>query len=77
MSFLPKAIGPYVEDSNMVHIQALQQHKVSPRRGTVNFISKGHAGRASDEYIPEDNGSLIKLQAGNVMLANWGVQCGG
>ena len=38
----------------------------------MNFISKGYAGRASDEYIPEDNENLIKLQAGNVMLANWG-----
>lgn len=41
-------------------------------QGTVNFISKGYAGRASDKYITEDCGYLNKLQAGDVVLADRG-----
>ena len=41
-------------------------------QGTVNFISKGYAGRVSDKYITEDCGYLSKLQAGDVVLADRG-----
>lgn len=41
-------------------------------QGTVNFISKGYAGRVSDKYITEDCGYLNKLQAGDVVLADRG-----
>ena len=44
-------------------------------QGTVNFISKGYTGRASDKYITEDCGYLNTLQAGDVVLADQG-QCG-
>lgn len=60
--------------STYKHYNTVKYHPAGNRK---LYISKGYAGRASDEYIPEDNGNLIKLQAGNVMLANWGVQCEG
>ena len=41
---------------------------VTPQ-GTVNFVSKGYAGRASDKFITEDCGYLRKVQPGDVVGA--------
>lgn len=40
--------------------------------GTINFISKGYAGRSSDRYIVKDSGYIEKLLPGDEILADKG-----
>ena len=41
-------------------------------QGTVNYLSKGYGGRASDKFITENCGYLGKLHTGDVVLADRG-----
>ena len=42
--------------------------------GTINFISKGYAGRKSDQFIVRDSGYIDNLKPGDDVLADKGFE---